>query len=81
MQRVTWHRKIRNHLTHRSLESRVAFEGVVEQILTVKPSTIPRVHELLIQVPNRGPAKGRAVAIHLIDGLAVFSRGVRDFTP
>ena len=54
-------RRVRNHIAHNSVESMNQYQKVVQDILLVTPTPMPRPGDLLQARPQRGPFRGREV--------------------
>lgn len=54
-------RRVRNHIAHNSVESMNQYQKVVQDILLVTPTPMPRPGDLLLARPQRGPFRGREV--------------------
>lgn len=54
-------RRVRNRIAHNSVESMNQYQKVVQDILLVTPTPMPRPGDILLARPQRGPFRGREV--------------------
>lgn len=70
---IDWMRRIRNHVSHNSVESMIQYKKVAQVLLLVDRPDPIRPGDLLQQRPQRGPFKGREILSGLFDGIEAFA--------
>lgn len=71
---LKWLKTVRNQAAHDSVESRVAFSGVLGTVLLVPPVDPPSVGEFLQMTPRTGPIKLREVLSYFLESLREFAQ-------
>ena len=69
-------KKIRNHISHNSQESRDVYSQVVNGLLLTTPINLPTPGELLSTVPNKGPAKNIEILEYYIKKFEVLAHAL-----
>lgn len=73
---ITSARKIRNHISHNSAESRTQYIAVLRSLLLTVPMTIPKAGEFLSTTPRRGPANRLEILDYFVEQLTTIAEAV-----